>query len=107
MIVKNEELNLPKCVESFRKHGLNPDFYLTDIGSTDSTFEVAKNLGCSIVQSKQIPIKRFHEARNESLSNVIGDYKWLMTIDADDEFLECRKEKGKLDVLYEITGSKS
>lgn len=27
--------------------------------------------------------------------------------DADDEFLECRKEKGKLDVLYEITGSKS
>lgn len=29
MIVKNEELNLPKCVESFRKHGLNPDFYLT------------------------------------------------------------------------------
>lgn len=30
-----------------------------------------------------------------------------MTIDADDEFLECRKEKGKLDVLYEITGSKS
>lgn len=30
MIVKNEELNLPKCVESFRKHGLNPDFYLTD-----------------------------------------------------------------------------
>lgn len=35
MIVKNEELNLPKCVESFRKHGLNPDFYLTNTGSTD------------------------------------------------------------------------
>lgn len=30
MIVKNEEFNLPKCVKSFRKHGLNPDFYLTD-----------------------------------------------------------------------------
>ena len=95
MIVKNEELNLPKCVESFRKHGLNPDFYLTDTGSTDSTFEVAKNLGCSIVQSKQIPIKRFHEARNESLSNVIGDYKWLMTIDADEELDENLAEEIK------------
>lgn len=95
MIVKNEELNLPKCVESFRKHGLNPDFYLTDTGSTDSTFEVAKNLGCSIVQSKQIPIKRFHEARNESLSNVIGDYKWLMTIDADEELDENLSEEIK------------
>ena len=40
MIVKNEEKNIANMFNSFRDNGLNPDFYITDTGSTDNTVKI-------------------------------------------------------------------
>ena len=78
MIVRNEEHNLPHCLESVR--GLFDEIVVVDTGSTDRTKEIAAGFGANVVEFAWID--DFAAARNVALGNATGDYAfWL---DADD-----------------------
>jgi glycosyltransferase involved in cell wall biosynthesis len=78
MIVKNEELRLPRCLESVR--GLVDEYVIVDTGSTDRTKEIAKSFGAKVLSFAWSD--DFSEARNESLRHAKGD--WIIFLDADE-----------------------
>ena len=63
MIVRNEEENLPHCLESVR--GLFDEIVVVDTGSTDRTNEIAREFGAKVFDFAWID--DFAAARNESL----------------------------------------
>jgi glycosyltransferase involved in cell wall biosynthesis len=78
MIVRNEEQNLPRCLESVR--GLFDEIVVVDTGSTDRTKEIAAGFGARLVDFAWID--DFAAARNVALGHATGSYAfWL---DADD-----------------------
>jgi GT2 family glycosyltransferase len=78
MIVRDEEANLPGCLESIR--GLFDEIVLVDTGSTDRTAEIARSFGARV--SEFAWVDDFSAARNAALARATGDYAfWL---DADD-----------------------
>ena len=85
MIVKNEEENLPRLIESVKD--CFDQIVITDTGSTDNTREVIKKLGCQI---NEFPwCNDFSKARNASFEPLTTDY--ICWMDADD-VLEGREE---------------
>lgn len=78
MIVKNEEKNLPGCLESVR--GSVDEIVIVDTGSTDSTIEIATAYGAKVVKFEWI--NDFAAARNEALKNSSGE--WILYLDADE-----------------------
>ncbi|MFO0957379.1 MAG: glycosyltransferase [Isosphaeraceae bacterium] len=78
MIVKNEEANLPACLES--AEGLFDEVIVVDTGSQDRTRELALERGAKV---SEFPwVDDFAAARNFALEQATGDYAfWL---DADD-----------------------
>jgi glycosyltransferase involved in cell wall biosynthesis/Tfp pilus assembly protein PilF len=78
MIVKDEEQNLPACLESAAD--LFDEVVIVDTGSTDRTREVAASFGAQV---HEFPWQdSFAAARNESLARATGD--WVFWLDADD-----------------------
>lgn len=78
MIVKNEERNLPQCLESVA--GLADEVVVVDTGSTDRTREVARSLGATV---SEFPwVDHFAAARNAALDRATGE--WIFWMDADD-----------------------
>ncbi len=78
MIVRDEEKNLPKCLESVR--GIFDEIVVVDTGSTDRTVEVARSFGARVFDF--VWVDDFAAARNAALARATGDYAfWL---DADD-----------------------
>src|SRR3982750_4635941 len=78
MIVRNEEKNLPRCLESVR--GLFDEIVVVDTGSRDRTKEIAAGFGARV--SEFAWIDDFAAARNAALGQASSDYAfWL---DADD-----------------------
>ncbi len=91
MIVRDEEANLPHCLESAQ--GVFDEIVVIDTGSKDRTAEIARSFGARVFDFPWID--DFAAARNESLARATGDYAfWL---DADD-VLEPR-ERDKLQAL--------
>jgi len=87
MIVRNEEKNLPRCLESVR--GVFDEIVVVDTGSTDRTKEIAASFGAKIVDFAWID--DFSAARNAALEKATGDYAfWL---DADDVIEPPHKDK--------------
>src|SRR5262249_35866166 len=78
MIVKNEEANLPACLEGWRD--LFDEAVIVDTGSSDRTREVAAALGAAV--SEFAWVDSFAAARNAALGRATGD--WAMWLDADD-----------------------
>ncbi|MEA5509278.1 glycosyltransferase [Crocosphaera sp. UHCC 0190] len=78
MIVKNEQENLPKCLESVK--GIVDEMVVMDTGSTDKTIEIAQEFGAIIPTFEWG--NDFAEARNEALKYVTGD--WVLILDADE-----------------------
>lgn len=78
MIVKNEEANLPKCLESVQN--LVDEMVVMDTGSTDQTVEIAEKFGAVVPTFAWT--NDFAEARNEALKYVTGD--WVLVLDADE-----------------------
>jgi hypothetical protein len=73
MIVRNEESNLPACLESVK--GVFDEIIVVETGSTDRTREVAADHGARVIDFPWID--SFAAARNESLRHAGGD--WIFT----------------------------
>nr|MDA8229136.1 glycosyltransferase [Desulfitobacterium hafniense] len=99
MIVKNEELNLRRCLQSVR--GIVDEIIIVDTGSTDSTLQIAFEFG-AIVRS--IPWNNdFSEARNASLELAKGE--WILFLDADEELARESLEALKMRIdLEDVEG---
>ncbi len=52
MIVKNEQQNLPRCLESLK--GLFAELIVVDTGSIDQTIKIAKDYGAKVNVSTDI-----------------------------------------------------
>lgn len=78
MIVRNEELLLPRAVASTA--GLADEVVVLDTGSEDRTVEVASELGCVVLTGGD----RWHkgESRNQALGAAQGE--WCVVLDADE-----------------------
>lgn len=81
ILTKNEELNLEKCISSFK--GCAKRIAVIDSFSTDRTAELAKELGAEVYTHAF----ENHAAQfNWALENVALDTEWVMKVDADEEF---------------------
>jgi glycosyltransferase involved in cell wall biosynthesis len=89
MIVKNEEDNLPNCLDSVKD--LVDEINIVDTGSTDRTIEIASRYTDRIFSFEWI--NDFSAARNFSFSKATKEY--VMWLDADDVMTEENKEKFK------------
>lgn len=78
MIVKDEETNLPACLESVRH--LVDEMIVVDTGSNDRTIEIARAHGAAVFH---FPWNQdFSAARNETLHHARGE--WILYLDADE-----------------------
>ncbi|MGM3306299.1 glycosyltransferase [Anabaena sp. WFMT] len=78
MIVKNEENNLPKCLQSAKN--VADEIVVLDTGSTDKTPQIAAQFGAKVHYFQWC--NDFSAARNEALKYVTGD--WILVLDADE-----------------------
>lgn len=86
MIVKNEEMNLKRCLDSVA--GLVEEIVIMDTGSTDRTVGIASEYTSKVYSH---PWKDdFSDARNYSFSKASMDY--CMWMDADDILEEAERE---------------
>ncbi len=79
MIVKNEERNLPRCLDSAR--GLAGECIVVDTGSTDRTPSIAAGCGAAVVPF-DFKIVDFAAARNHAIARASG--RWILMLDADE-----------------------
>jgi len=76
---RNEENNLPRCLEALRQVG---EVYVIDSQSTDATPEIARSFGAKVVQ--------FHyqggwpKKRQWAMENLPLEHDWILLIDADE-----------------------
>lgn len=76
---RNEEKNLPRCLEALREVG---EVYVVDSSSTDATAEIAQSFGAKLVQ--------FHyqggwpKKRQWAMDNLPLSYDWILLLDADE-----------------------
>ncbi len=76
---RNEEKNLPRCLEALREVG---EVYVIDSQSTDATPEIARSFGAKVVQ--------FHyqggwpKKRQWAMENLPLAYDWILLLDADE-----------------------
>jgi len=87
MIVKNEENNLIRCLESVKD--IVDEIIIVDTGSTDSTVDIANRYGAKVFFYEWN--NNFSDAKNLSLEHATGD--WILMMDADDELEEADKPK--------------
>ena len=81
MIVKNEQKNLPRCLESIKP--LGAELIVVDTGSVDQTIKIAKDYGAKVYH--HLWENDFSKHRNQSFSYATGD--WIFQIDADEELV--------------------
>jgi glycosyltransferase involved in cell wall biosynthesis len=79
MVVKNEEHNLPRCLDSVR--GLASEFIVVDTGSTDATPRIASDYGAEVI-AFNFSRPDFAAARNRGLAQARG--RWILVLDADE-----------------------
>lgn len=79
MIVRNEEQNLPRCLESVR--GVVDEIIVVDTGSTDRTVAIAESLGARVLHFPWIG--DFAAARNVGVDSATCE--WILVLDADEK----------------------
>ncbi|MBW2980179.1 glycosyltransferase [Candidatus Woesearchaeota archaeon] len=85
IIVKNEENNIEKCLNSIRD--FVDEIIVVDTGSDDKTKEIAKRLGAKVFDFKWT--NDFSAARNFALKQTSCD--WVFQLDADETLAEGAK----------------
>jgi len=94
MIVKNEEANLSRCLDSFlpiinmkNDDTLAPqvELIIVDTGSTDRTIKVARKYTDKVFEKSFIPWD-FSAARNYGIAMATGEH--IMIVDADEELTQ-------------------
>lgn len=76
---KDEELNLPACLESVSRAG---EIILVDSQSSDQTVEIAEDFGAQVVQFHFNG--RWPKKKNWSLENLPFRYEWVLIVDCDE-----------------------
>jgi glycosyltransferase involved in cell wall biosynthesis len=79
MIVKNEERNLPRCLDSVR--GLAGESIVVDTGSSDATPAIAAGYGAEVIPFDFSTVD-FAAARNQAIARASG--RWILMLDADE-----------------------
>jgi glycosyltransferase involved in cell wall biosynthesis len=79
ILTKNEAVNLPTCLESLQ--ALNAEIFIVDSGSSDKTFEIAKQAGCKVFNH---PWENYAKQLNWALENISISTPWMMRLDADE-----------------------
>lgn len=79
MIAKDEERNLPRCLNSVKD--IADEIIVVDTGSRDRTIEVAERFGARVLRRRWRG--SFAKARNYGLEAATGD--WILVLDADEE----------------------
>jgi glycosyltransferase involved in cell wall biosynthesis len=60
---------------------VSPSIFVVDSGSKDGSDEIARSLGCEVVQR---PFVNYSEQRNWAISQVTARYRWQLHLDADE-----------------------
>jgi tetratricopeptide (TPR) repeat protein len=82
MMVKNEEKNLSRALQSIKEWV--DEIIVVDTGSTDRTVEIAESFGAKVYHH---PWENdFSKHRNQSISYAKGD--WILILDADEELVQ-------------------
>jgi glycosyltransferase involved in cell wall biosynthesis len=79
MIVKDEERNLPRCLDSVRD--LAGEWIVVDTGSTDRTPALAARYGAKVIPFDFTTVD-FAAARNCAIAQASG--RWILMLDADE-----------------------
>ena len=87
MIVKNEEANLPTCLESVAD--LFDEIIVVDTGSADRTKQLAAGFGAGVFDFPWCD--DFAAALNEPIRHATGD--WIFRLDADDRLDEENRQR--------------
>lgn len=87
MMVKDEENNIIRCLNSLRPilQNIDSELIIIDTGSKDKTVEISKEYTNKIFFHKWND--DFSGMRNKSISYAKG--KWILIIDADEEIINC------------------
>jgi glycosyltransferase involved in cell wall biosynthesis len=93
ILTKNEEKHIKECIESVKWVA---EILIIDDFSTDSTIEIAKSLGCKVVQNK---FEYFGKQRNFALTQCSND--WVICLDADERITS----ELKLEIDQELKNS--
>src|SRR5262245_1316004 len=75
--VKNERRNLRLCVESVRS--VADEMLVADSGSTDGTQELARTIGCRVIERELIDFSNF---KNWAIPQAA--HSWVLILDADE-----------------------
>ena len=95
MIVRDEEANLPHCLESVR--GLFDEVVVVDTGSLDRTREIARSFGARTLEFAWCD--DFAAARNAAMEHATSDYAFWLDADEVIEAVEWEKLRHLLDGL--------
>jgi glycosyltransferase involved in cell wall biosynthesis len=95
MMMRDEEKNLPRILESIKKLEIADEICILDTGSSDRSVEVAESYGAKVkipedadqyFEDTQFGRKlNFSKARNASIGLTKGE--WLLIMDADEEIV--------------------
>ncbi|QNO14463.1 glycosyltransferase [Alkalicella caledoniensis] len=109
MIVKNEEENLKRCLDSLQQilQKQYVELVILDTGSTDKTVEIAKSYTDKVYFAEWN--NNFSDMRNKAISYTNGE--WLFSLDADEtletpneliSLIESGSLNGKMSVMVKI-----
>jgi glycosyltransferase involved in cell wall biosynthesis len=99
ILAKNEELDLPGCLNSV---AWSDDVHVLDSGSTDRTVEIAQRAGAKVTVRK---FDNWASHQNWALQNIPFKYPWVFYLDADERVSDSLRESIRRDILPESCAS--
>ena len=90
-MVKNEEKNLPRSLDSIKSQV--DEIIVVDTGSTDRTIEIAESYGAKIIETPWQD--DFSTPRNMAIDAATGD--WIIFLDADEYFASPKKVRSAIE----------